>query len=309
MKILLLISCAIVYLSGYAQKAFVPVGAEWNYAIGYDSYPSSIQGHFALKSLQDTIIDADTFSNINNEYFITSSDSFDYYFFKTGTPKKRLFKTNSQIGDTVTVDVYFKSITTHSVDTFVPLQIVIDNIHPMENNILNTNDSTKVFEFSIIEDERNNLPYSLPSNHGTYIDHIGQPGGFRSFIQFFSPPSAAGVTTHLRCFSSSEYNYKPVGLMHSCNYSKVGINNVNTNTNLNVTVYPNPAHIDLNFYFKTGIIHHITVYNLKGEPVAEYRTNGKSHHSIIDISGLRPDLYQCIIETNAGKTALPISIE
>lgn len=309
MKTLLLIFTLIISLNSYAQKPFVPVGAEWNYGIGYDTYPPYIQGHYGLKSIKDTIIETDTFSNINNEFYITSSDSFDYYFFRMGIPKKRLFQTNSQIGDTTTIDVYFKTYGTVPADTFIPLRIVIKDIHPMTNNVFNANDSTKVFEFTLADWDTIIIPppFFLSSISGSYIHRVGQPGDFGNFLALFSPSPTMTPTKALRCFSSTEYNYKPTGLNKPCDYSNVGLNELNADIRL--TLFPNPTHDEVNFYFEKGIISRITIYDINGKRVTDVKTSGKTHQEKIDVSTLKPGLYQCIIETNVGKTAKPLSIK
>jgi hypothetical protein len=294
MKNLLLSLFIIFCLSCDAQKPFAPAGSQWSYEIRYAGYPPYIKGLYGLRAIKDTLIGTDTFSNINNEFLITSSDSFDYYLYRN--EKKRLFKTTCRIGDTVTIDAYFKQITPHESDTVIPLQIVIDDIHPLTDNPIN------VYKFSLLEPHSIVLPYHTHTRQSSYIQHIGQSGDFSNFTGLFSP----GRTIELRCFNSSAYNYKQADFTRSCDFSNVGINGLGTNLNLSLTISPNPVNIDANFYFKDGVIKHIILYDTKGKLIAEYKTSGKGHYESIDISALRCDVYQCVIETNLGKTVLPL---
>ncbi|MFN5024523.1 MAG: T9SS type A sorting domain-containing protein [Bacteroidota bacterium] len=233
LTVILLVSTLIL------KAQFVPIGTSWYYGIKMET--PLVEGVYRYECINDTIINNDKYSivafsatnpNLNSLTYYLNQDSGRIYFWKYNE-KKLLFNTNSEIGDTLDLDIVTtKMESTIFLDTVQRKRVVIDTVYYTSENIT-TGDSVKVFEFAFSE---NNNTYNGRYTN-TIINKNINPWRQISLLDLRLLPYPISEYNYLRCFTSSNFIYRNGSI--PCHFSNVGFNEKKYANYIHV--FPNPT--------------------------------------------------------------------
>ncbi|MBW7844497.1 MAG: T9SS type A sorting domain-containing protein [Bacteroidia bacterium] len=287
MKSYLLIICCWLMLAQSQAQNFAPVGAKWHY--GFNERNN--ENYIVLEALKDTVISTDTFSAIGgngNTYYIKQENEKVYYLLNA--KKCLLFDTEKQIGDTFSVDVYFKL---SNKDTSIISQIVIDTVF-YQYNTLDVNDSVRVYKLQHI-----NELLGSDFNPGYYTERFIKTFDFsRHLISLFNMPAQGEVEFNFRCYSTPNYNFKDKNLGdRPCDYIYSALNEYGFQS---ANIYPNPVSDYLNINNLRNNAEQLCIINNIGQLMLQQKITNQNQ-SLIMVKDFTQGLYYITINDNTGK--------
>ncbi|HRN93518.1 MAG TPA: T9SS type A sorting domain-containing protein [Chitinophagales bacterium] len=281
--ILILLNVAI-YFTGFAQKWALP-SSTWKIQETWFDFSGISTGYYTINVEKDTVIAGETCQKLSNG-FVTLERN-DTVFALYNDTLRSVMYFNAQVGDTVAIFDYIGKVRWHitpdeSANTVWAIISKIDSID-VGNKYL------KDFSLHVLSPSsiliHSMFPYS-------YMENLGGGLVFPYFYyDFMYDFPNVGTCNYGDSFIQNFWVYD-----HLCE-TEVGISE---NSELDISIYPNPAHSQINITSPYFNIATVDFYSLHGQRKNISINNNNSRKSQIDISGLQAGVYFLHLKLSNG---------